>query len=143
MAIYGFDIDGVISKGFSFFGRNFELMVYQILRVRFFRKIYDKFFRKVDAGVRKTIARLKSQGNKIVIISANSENYREELESWLKWNGVIFDKLILRENMKESCQEYKGRMAQKERCVYYLEDRRRIVDYINENSNCQAILYKN
>lgn len=141
---YGFDIDGVISNGplgLNFLGRKFEPIVHQLLKLTFLRQIYNKLFRKVNQEIKEIIINLKKDGHKIIIISSINENYWEEMCVWLIENGVLFDKLILRKDIKIKGREYKRRMIEKEKCNYHLDDRKVIVDYINKKTSCLAALY--
>jgi hypothetical protein len=107
------------------------------------QRIYNSFFRKPNQEVKAFMRELKGKGVRIVIISASNEAYRQELEIWLKENDFCFDALILKEDFKEDCRDYKKRLVPA-LCDCYLDDKEEIVQAINssEEGKCRAILYR-
>jgi len=141
---YGFDCDGVIVRIpwiFNFFGKRFEDSALRMSRFKLFRVVYNNLL-KVNPDIKERMRNLKEDGHRIVIISARLEKQRGEMENFLKNKGINFDKLILRKRFAESILSYKFKMISEENCVFYWEDRERVVDYINNQAGRKlAILY--
>jgi len=145
----GFDLDGVISLlpfnwKQAILTRNNEKVFWFLQRSRFLQRIYNCLIRRPNREIKALMEELKEKGIRVVIVSASNLDYREELESWLMKNGFYyFGALILKERFEENCQDYKERTVPIS-CDYYLDDKKEIVERINDSHNgrCRAILYR-
>lgn len=149
MITVGFDLDGVISllpfgcKPMVLKTQLHGKIIWRLQKFWPLQRFYNHFLRIANPEIRTIIKELKYQSFRVIIVSANSENYREELEKWLIRNGFYFDKLCLRTNPAEDPLTYKRRVVPL-LCHYFLDDRNEIVDCINgsTDSKCKALLYQ-
>jgi len=143
MAVFGFDIDGVISNcylGFNFLRRfNLDYLLYEIIKkLKLFPFCYWTL-RGVNEKTKRYIQSVVEEGHKIVVITAVEEIFREEVEKWLKKHDIPFHKLYLRP-VGENIVEFKVKMIKKSRCEIYFDDRKEIINAI-KNCGCSPILY--
>jgi len=121
------DIDGVLTdfenfvliNGKKYFGKKYNMQIvepngFDVNQVfgatkKQLRKFWEKYYFKyciiqpVRIGARETIAKLKKEGNKIIIITGRMLSYeknfmgafmRSSVKFWLWKNGIIYDKII-------------------------------------------------
>ena len=149
MITVGFDLDGVVSLlpfnwKQAMLTRNNEKVFWFLQRSWLLQRIYNFLIRKPNPEIKALMEELKEKGIRMVIVSASNEDYRKELEIWLIENRFCyFEALILKERFEEDCQDYKARTVPIF-CDYYLDDKKEIVQRINDSNNgrCRAILYR-
>jgi len=146
--VFGADLDGVISllpfnlRQAKLNPAN-EINLYRLQESRILQRSFNFLIRKPNPEIKKLMDELRKKGIRLVIISASSVSYREELELWLKSNDFYVDNLILKESFKEDGVAYKARVVP-DVCNFYIDDKEEIVRAINNagNGKCRAILYQ-
>ncbi len=157
MPVLGFDIDGVITAE----GQGENNIWYKNLKEYFgedFKKIkntydfaeafnlsaaeLDEFMTENLARIyssvppsleaRNTLEELKKQENRIVLITARDEKFREITENWLARNDFIFDKLYHTDN--------KGFLAAREEIKVFVDDHKENASDLM-NNNIPVLLY--
>jgi uncharacterized HAD superfamily protein len=143
LKVYGFDIDGVISNIAWFVpSRILQIVFHFIFEVKFFWKLYNQYFRKVNGKIYRVMAEVKKRGHKIIIVSGNPEWRRPEIEEWLERKNVPYDKLFLAPAGTTNVAGWKRDTLEKENCLYFLDDVVDVVACINRAEKCRAIWYQ-
>jgi len=83
------------------------------------------------------------QENRIYILTARLADCREVTEEWLRRNGVEYSGLFLNEYSKwELGPMHKAEVVEREGIRLLVDDEPTIVDYVNENTKCRAVLFR-
>jgi len=129
MAKIAFDIDGVLAKG---------LDIHKLNSGR-----DDEIYRKLifDDLSLPLIEKLKKD-NTIYILTARHSHYRDVTISWLNKHNLIYDKIFLNHyNDWRAGPQYKAEIIQREGIDVLIDDTPEIIDYVNRNTGCKAILF--
>ena len=130
MTKIAFDIDGVLAHGLDI----------EELKNGAGNDIYAGLeFAPESTGVMQRFR----QGNGIYILTARPEDCREVTEEWLRRNGVEYNGLFLNGySAWELGPRHKAEVVEREGIRLLVDDDPRIVDYVNENTGCTAVLFR-
>lgn len=144
--IIGFDLDGVVFKPpIPFYGLikdiDFNFLVSSLRKKDFFKKFFYGGL-KVDKRVKELLENLKKKGYKIVAISGHSAECKTELVDCLNKHKIFFHDIYLCPN-GDSHKKFKLEKIRETNCVFYVEDRWDIVNFLREKIGgaCYIIHY--
>ncbi|RLI93373.1 MAG: hypothetical protein DRO89_00170 [Candidatus Altiarchaeales archaeon] len=129
MARIAFDIDGVLARGLD------------VNKLNSGRddKIYGNLI--LDRHCLPLIEKLR-KNNTIYILTARPSHHKGVTISWLNKHNLIYDKLFLNHyNDWRAGPQYKAEIIQRERIDVLIDDTPEIIDYVNRNTKCRAILF--
>ncbi|MBU4030619.1 hypothetical protein KJ756_00390 [Patescibacteria group bacterium] len=133
--VIGFDLDGVVFRPpVPFYGLikgiDFNFLVRRLRGKDAFRKFfYDGI--KVNRQIKRLLENLEEKGYKIVAISGHSADCEAEVSGCLKRNKIFFNDLYLCPNGR-SHKRFKLEKIQETNCLFYVEDRLDIVDFLRK-----------
>ncbi len=96
------------------------------------------FFDKPRREVIDKVMHLKNSGLDLIIVSARPEKCRKDTEDWLKHHGIIWDRLIFRQNEDTKDdrivkQEILDKLLDKSKIVKIFDDRPKVIRMWREN----------
>ncbi len=129
MAKIAFDIDGVLAKGLDIHelnsGRDDEI---------YGNLIFDSLCLPLIENLRKN--------HTIYILTARHSHHRDVTISWLNEHDLIYDKIFLNHyNDWRVSPQYKAEIIRREGIDVLVDDTPEIIDYVDRNTGCRAILF--
>jgi uncharacterized HAD superfamily protein len=122
----GIDLDGILAP-IRFLNPSLKLPQWLYLPLAFLSLFFPPNF------VNRKILQSLSENNEIIIISARPKWFESPTKLWLKWYRIPYDKIYC-VGFGKGTKERKLEVIKKEGISIYIEDDKRIIQFLNRHS---------